>query len=170
MSNPSLAQAGFTQLPASLAPPLGVEDPAAAPPPDPRTIAQLMSRLFEIREERKQLALRDKELVEEWEGIEGVLLAKLDEQGSVRISSKDGTASIGKQVLPLVEDWDAFYGYIKENDAFHLLQRRPATNAYRELLEADSAAHQGEEDSDRPPVVPGVRPIEKRSINLRAGT
>lgn len=136
----------------------------------PLTISEVIAKMFEVRAARAELAVREKELVAEWEALELQLLGKLEEQGSVRVSSRAGTASINEQVLPLIEDWDAFYAYIKENDAWHLLQRRPAVNAYRELVEADSAAHPGEAESERPPVVPGTRTIVKKSINLRAGT
>lgn len=136
-----------------------------APENSPLSVSEIMARLFEIRAERKELSNRDSELVEEWEGLEATLIGKMDEQGSVRVSSRLGTASISEQTLPLIEDWDAVYAYIKDNDAFHLLQRRAAVGAYRELVEAAVAAGQ-----DPEAVVPGARPITKRSINLRAGT
>jgi hypothetical protein len=41
------------------------------------------------------------------------------------------------------------------NGALHLLQRRPATAAFRELQEAGEA-------------VPGLEPFTKRAISLRA--
>jgi hypothetical protein len=131
--------------------------------------------MFEIRAERKKLADRDKELVAEWESLEAILLGRLEEQGSVRVSSKQGTASIGTQVLPIVEDWDEYWAYMRDNDAPHLLQRRPAVNAYRELLEValkeagiDDLEKALEEGKELPVVVPGTRPVVKKSINLRA--
>lgn len=123
----------------------------------PLTISDIMARMFEIRAARKAIEAQDSELVQEWETLEGQLLGKLEEQGSVRVASKLGTASISEQTLGLIEDWDTLEGYIKENDALHLYQRRLAVGAYRELLAA------GVE-------VPGVRPITKKSINLRVGT
>ena len=39
--------------------------------------------------------------------------------------------------MPVVEDWDAFYRYIKENDAFYLLQRRPSATAFREAFQLE---------------------------------
>lgn len=147
-------------------------------PAAPLTVSQIMAQMFRIRAARAELAVKEKELVAEWEAFETQLLGKLDEQGSVRVSSLQGTASVSEQILPLVEDWDAYYAYIKENDAWHLLQRRPAVNAYREMVEAALAAHPAEDQAaslpDRlaalPPVIPNTRPIVKKSINLRAGT
>lgn len=136
----------------------------------PLTVSEIIAELFEIRTARKEIAEKDSELVKKWEGLEEILLGKMREQGSVRVSSKLGTASISEQTLPIVEDWDTFYDWLWENRAFHLLQRRVAVGAYRELIDADKAAHPGEEEAERPPVVPGTRPIVKKSINLRAGT
>lgn len=136
----------------------------------PLTVSEIMAKLFKIRRIRKRISDRDSVMVAEWERLEEILLGKMSEQGSVRVSSKLGTASISEQTLPIVEDWDAFYDWLWENRAFHLLQRRVAVGAYRELIDADKAAHSGEEEAERPPVVPGTRPITKKSINLRAGT
>ena len=119
------------------------------------TVKDQIDRLLQIRERRRALAAEDKELVEEWEGLEGQMIAGLDSQGMTRVSSAAGTAVISEQVVPMVEDWDAALAYMRENDMLYLLQRRMATGAYREIVEAS-----GE--------VPGVKPLTKRSINLRS--
>jgi hypothetical protein len=123
----------------------------------PRTIGEIMARMFEIRKERKEISTKDKALIKEWEGYEETLTAKMKEQGEdfVSISSTLGTATITSTDVANVDDWDAFYAWIKETDSFHLLQRRVASNAFRELHEA------GE-------VVPGVRAVPKKDISLTA--
>lgn len=126
----------------------------AVPENSPLTTSEIMERMFEIRSERKTLSERDSELVQEWEKLEQILLGRFDEQGSVRVTSRQGTASISEQTLAIVEDWDAVDNYIIQNRATHLLQRRVAVGAYREMLAAGQS-------------VPGTRPITKRSINLR---
>jgi hypothetical protein len=119
------------------------------------TMAQLIERLVEVREERRQLSSRDKELVEEWRKLEMEAITRLGEQGMDKASVGGvGTISISKTTLPQVVDWDAFYAYIVDNDAFHMLQRRPAAAAFRELHDS------GEE-------VAGVEPYEQVSIGLR---
>lgn len=120
----------------------------------PLTTAQIVEKMVEIREERRRISSRDKELVEEWRSLELELIIRLDEQGMEKASTKHGTASINETILPQVVDWDEFYGYIKEQDAFHMLQRRPTAAAFRELHES------GE-------VVPGVEPYTQRAIGLR---
>lgn len=114
----------------------------------------IIKRLVEVRDERRRISNRDKELVAEWRSLELELMIRLDEQGMKKASTDDGTASITTTVLPQVVDWDAFYKYMLENDSLHLLQRRPAAAAFRELNAS------GE-------VIPGVEPYEQKSISLR---
>lgn len=119
------------------------------------TTADLIKRLVDIREEKRKIKAREKELNDEWRTLELEALIRLDEQGMDKASvSKIGTISIGENILPQVVDWDAFGDYIIENDALYLLQRRPAAAAYRELIASDQT-------------VPGVEPYTQRSINLR---
>jgi hypothetical protein len=79
----------------------------------------------------------------------------MTEQGSTKVSSTLGTAIISETQQPSVKDWDAFYKHIKDSDAFHLLQRRAAAAAFRELWDIGQ-------------VVPGVESFTQRTINLRA--
>lgn len=119
-----------------------------------KTLDELISDLKHIRAERKRLADLDKLLVEEWRAAEGVLIKRLDEQKVNRVSTDVATATITEEDVPMVLDWDAFYDYLIENRATHLLQRRVATAAWRELV------------SNGFPV-PGIDVYKKREISLR---
>lgn len=120
----------------------------------PLTTGQIVKRMVEVRDERRRISSRDKELIEEWRSLETELITRLDEQDMDKASTADGTASISETVLPQVVDWDAFYEYMKEEDALHLLQRRPAAAAFRELNDSGVA-------------IPGVDPYTQRTIGLR---
>ena len=120
----------------------------------PLTTADIVQKMVDIRDERRSISKRDKELIEEWRSLELEMLTRLDEQGMEKASTKEGTASINETILPNVVDWDALFAHIKECDAFFLLQRRPAAAAFRELLAS------GEE-------VPGIEPYTQRTIGLR---
>lgn len=128
---------------------------AAIKEKQPLTPGDMIARLREIREERRQISDRDSELVEEWRNVEGMFLRYLDEQGMTKASSDSGTASISEEVVPMTDNWDEFIAYVQQEQAFHLIQRRVATGAYREMLQS------GQE-------VPGLKPFVKRSISLRA--
>jgi hypothetical protein len=115
----------------------------------------IIRQMVEVRDERRAISSRDKELVESWRSLEMELLIRLDDQGMSKASVDDvGTATITTQILPQVVDWDALFAHIQDEGAFHLLQRRPAAAAFREL-------HGSGE------VVPGIEPYEQRSISLR---
>ena len=115
----------------------------------------LSQRLMEIRAERKLLADQDKELSAEFEELSNEVLQAMEEMGADATRTAHASLSKSVQVLPSVTDWDAFHQYIKENDAFYLLQKRVSSTAWREQLELD-----GE--------IAGTESFEKVKLNLRA--
>jgi hypothetical protein len=118
------------------------------------TTAELVRQLVEVREERRKISARDKELVEKWRSLEMEALIRLDEQGMEKVTTPSGTAGITETILPQVVDWDAFYAYMQETDSLYLLQRRPAAAAFRELNSSGTE-------------IPGVTPYTQRAISLR---
>jgi len=123
----------------------------ASPPP---TTSDIIAKLVEIRDEKRRIKEREKELIELWRSTEMELLVRLDEQGMKKASTDDGTASITEVIVPQVVDWEAVYEHIKETGDFYLLQKRPAAAAFRELHDSGQ-------------VIPGMEPYTKRSISLR---
>ena len=77
-------------------------------------------------------ALKTKE-----ESAKSVLLAQFQKQGLTGIGGK--TVRVGMdpnpEYTPAVKDWTKFYAYIKKNDAWELLERRPGRVACRERWE-----------------------------------
>jgi hypothetical protein len=122
---------------------------------EPRKLSDVIERMLQIRAERKRLSEEDSALVEEWEGLEQYVMQRLDEEGTKSVSSNLGSAIITESEVPQVEDWDAVEKYIYDNQAVHVLQRRVATGAFRELLAAGTP-------------IPGVKPLTKRTISLTA--
>lgn len=123
----------------------------------PQTVADMMARMFAIRDRKRELEEETKALNEEWEAIEASLMAQMNEQGSTRVATGQGTAILSETIVPQVEDWESFIHWARDNDALHMIQRRVSSPAYREMVES------GQE-------VPGLTPFMKRSINLRAAT
>ena len=120
----------------------------------PVATSDIIQQMVENREERRRIKERDTELVAQFRSLEMELLVRLDEQGVLKASTTAGTASITETILPNVVDWDAVYEHIKETGDFYLLQKRPATAAFRELHQSDIQ-------------VPGMEPYTKRTISLR---
>lgn len=118
------------------------------------TTGSIIDRLYEIRSERKILSDQDKELKHEFDELEQVLITRLKADDSLQGKTKTATATITETVVPTIKDWDAFERYVLENNALYLLQRRPASAAFRELL------NMGE-------TVPGLEPFTSLSISLR---
>ena len=119
------------------------------------TIGEIIIALNEVREERRAIAKRDKELIADWAKWELRMFLSADEQGMKQFASDVATATITVEVVPTVDDWELVYKYIQENEAWHLLQKRVSTASYRELQDAGIE-------------IPGVSAYNKRKVALRA--
>lgn len=116
---------------------------------------------LKLRVETEQISKLNTELKERKANktkLENSILEAMDDMGNGMrsLSTNAGTVSIKKLVIAKVEDWDVFYDYIYDNRAFHMLERRPANAAFREMLEQNQE-------------VPGLKPFTKRSISLTKG-
>ena len=120
----------------------------------PLTMGALIDKMSTVRDQRRIVAEQDKKLKEEYDGLEIQLMDVFDKQATSKGEGKKASASVSNSIIPNVVDWDAFYAYILKNKFTHLLQRRPSTEACRELFETKGK-------------IPGVEPFTKRTINLR---
>lgn len=123
----------------------------------PATIGGKIDALHTLREAKRGLAEQTKQIDAEIALIEGDLLIQLDAQDLRKSEGTFATASISETVVGRVDDWDAFHAFVRENNAFHLMQRRTSDPAVREQFQLNGAN-----------AVPGVVPFVKRSINLRS--
>ena len=121
------------------------------------TQGQLIDKLYELREQIRELDRQSQALKDEKSAIEDTLLKELDAQGVQSVSGRKATASISENLVPSVEDWDSFHAFIRKNNAFYLLQRRANPAPYRELME-----------QRRGRKIPGVTTVTLRTLNLRA--
>jgi hypothetical protein len=119
-----------------------------------RATSDIIKELAEVRDERRRIADRDKELIEKWRGLEKELLNRFDDQGMLKATAAAGTATITEEILPNVVDWDAVYEHIQNTGDFYLLQKRPAAAAFRELHASGNS-------------IPGIDAYTKRKIALR---
>jgi Ser-tRNA(Ala) deacylase AlaX len=105
-----------------------------------------------IRKLSDELDLKKKSFKEK----EGRILDRMKEEGALRVTGSRATISVSVNTVPSVKDWDKFYRYVKQHSAFHLLERRPASKAWREEVE-----------NRRGRPVPGTEGFEKSTLNLR---
>ena len=119
-----------------------------------KDLGQLKERLFELKQKKTDFNAEIKHLNGMIKLVEIELLTEMQEQKLLKIGDENGTVYITNQVAPKVVNWDAFYEYIRENDYFHLLERRPSRPAFRESYELGQA-------------IPGVDPVLFDEVRTR---
>lgn len=94
-----------------------------------------------IREARRELAKKDKELEEQLGLVSQQILDICREQGASTIRTEHGTISrrTTKRFWPT--DWESFYKFIKEHDAMSLLFQRINTSNMEQFLEENPELH-----------------------------
>ena len=108
---------------------------------DPINADRLAKVYVKIREKRRELAKQDKELEEQLEAVARQLLEICKEQGAATIRTSHGTISrrTTKRFWPT--DWDAFYKFVKDQDAMSLLYQRINTANMEQFLEENPELH-----------------------------
>ena len=120
-----------------------------------KTLGALIDDLAKLRDAKKELAAKAKELDDKQAALEEEIFGRLEAEGMDKASGKLASISVGYDTVPNIVDYDALCAYIKKKGHFHLLQRRISAPAYRELLELGKP-------------VPGLEPFQKRKLNFSA--
>jgi hypothetical protein len=118
------------------------------------TLHDLISQLSDLRTEKKRLDFESRQMDPQIKAVEAKIIEAMDDQQITETRSSAGKVTLGDAVYPQVEDWDAVYKFIHDNEYYHCLEKRFAVLAYREIL--------GQGNS-----VPGVQPFTKRKVTLR---
>ena len=123
------------------------------------TKAELTKLYVEVRDriaarkaEFDKADVADKEVLRK---IELVLLAKMDADGEESVRTEFGTAYVATSDFAQVGQWDAFIQFVKENEAYDMIEKRCSKTAVREYLKAANA------------LPPGINYGTKREINVR---
>ena len=120
----------------------------------PRTIGGRIDALYRQREKIRELEARVKEEKEKYKHQEDQLLKAMDKSQLEASRGRLATASITQTDRPTIKDYERFIKYVRDNEAFDLLQRRVSTTAWRERLD------EGEK-------VPGIEVYPDIKIYLR---
>jgi len=94
-----------------------------------------------IRNKRRELKKQDDELEAQLNIIASELLDICKEQGSSLIRTPHGTISKRVTKRYWTSDWQSFYDFIKENDAFALMQQRINTANMEQFLDENPDLH-----------------------------
>lgn len=118
------------------------------------TISTLINELGALRLTKKLHEHQVKQTNEKIQALERQLIEQMDANGILESKNEKAKVSIQESVYPHVEQWDQFSSFILDNGYLHLLEKRPAVLAYRELLQMGKS-------------VPGVLPFTKRKLTYR---
>jgi hypothetical protein len=101
----------------------------------PKSLAQCADLLYKTREERYKAQRVVDKLAATEHALNEHFIANLPKSQATGIAGKLARVQVGTKPIPRVEDWPAFYLYIKKNNAFDLLQRRVNDGAIKERWE-----------------------------------
>lgn len=125
-------------------------------------IEDVIRKYMDLRFKKEELERATKEKVSvikaAMEKLETYLLTRMDEDGVTSFKTPYGTAFVTQAEFASVTDWMQTLEYVKENDAFHLLEKRVNKTSIRTWM--------GEGN----PIPPGVDWTVKRDVGIRKPT
>lgn len=119
------------------------------------TTSQITNLMLAIRDEKRQLAVQEKPLDDQYKILEDALITKMNQEESVGVKTAFGSATLTEYDTPVVEDQEAFNEFIMTNNALYLLQNRLSQKACLEL------ENMGE-------LPPGLKILKRQKIALRS--
>lgn len=124
------------------------------------TIAKVVATYIKIRDKRaenkKEFEAHDQKLKDQMETLSGFLLQTMRASGAESVRTKHGTVFTSIDITPQGQDWDKFYAWVAENNAFEALERR--------IKKTFIATYMEENDGELPP---GVGVFRQHSVNIR---
>ena len=121
---------------------------------DDMTLDDKINNLIEVKKQIKDINEQLKGIKEREEEIARDLIRELEQAGIKRMANDSATISVATENVPDVTDWDQFYRFISEQQAFELLHKRVSATAFRELSQTQD--------------VPGVQTRELVKLNFRS--
>ena len=117
-----------------------------------RTYMKLRDQKAAIEAEVKD---RVSDIKAKMEKLEAFLKTQMDAQGLTSFKSDYGTAFLTTTDYANVADWDAVLNFIRDNEAFDMLEKRVSKIAVRGYIESNKA------------VPPGITYGTKLEVNIR---
>lgn len=110
-------------------------------------VEQVVSAYLKLRTQKEAVENAAKQEVqaikEKMAKLESWILSKANEQSVTSFKTKSGTAFVTTTDFANVADWDAVLGFIKQNDAFDMLERRVSKVAVRGYIESKGSVPAG---------------------------
>jgi hypothetical protein len=121
--------------------------------PQGANLSTLIDMLVAEEAQREEAQKVVDAIKENEEVLHEAILEALAATGVDRVSYAGRTAKREEKVIPSLKDWDSFTKFIHRNKYYHLVERRPAVLACRELL-----ALKGK--------IPGIEPFVKVKLSF----
>ena len=110
-------------------------------------VDQVISAYLKLRQQKEAVENAAKQEVQaikdKMTKLESWLLTQANEQSVTSFKTKNGTAFVTTTDYANVADWDAVLNFIRENEAFDMLERRVSKMAVRGYLETRGAVPAG---------------------------
>ena len=123
------------------------------------TVEQVVETYLKLRRKKEAIEASTKEQLatvkDKMTKLESWLMQKADEEGVTSFKTSAGTAFVTSTDFANVADWDAVLTFIKENEAFDMLEKRVSKAAVR--------AHMDETGE----VPPGITYGSKLGVSIR---
>ena len=123
------------------------------------TVEQVVGTYMKLRRKKEALEAETKAGLDEIKvkmgKLEAWLMQKADDEGVTSFKTESGTAFVTTTDFANVADWDAVLTFIKDNEAFDMLEKRVSKTAVRGYMDANGS------------VPPGITYGSKLGINIR---
>lgn len=121
--------------------------------------SELADIYIKMREQIRQLEDKVKKIKEQQAMVSDKMLELCNDQDANTLATTNGTISRRLNSSYWTSDWDSFYNFVKENDAYHLLEKRIHNGNMKEFL------------ADNPDAVPmGLQARNQYVISVRKPT
>lgn len=102
-------------------------------------LGMYIEKYVAVRDRKKEMEARHKEelapLNEALNALEDYFQKQMEKLGLEQLKSDGGTAYRSTQTSVTTSDKNAFLDYVRQHDAWHLVDARPAKTAINELVE-----------------------------------
>jgi len=108
-------------------------------------IGQMIDRLFELREKKRNLKEKEKEIQKEFEQVQSELLEIMQLEGLSLARGEKASASVKVKIFARPVDFEQFVIWAVENQRFDMLYKRVNNAPVAEMVEKENKVPPGVE-------------------------